>query len=261
MRPGIAACYGAAQRQAIGTALVCGATQWWFRDRLLHALQRWLAGGASLQPAQRCDQASTFLGFELWPGGRRRRPVANLARAAQRLAALWQAWASGPVDKAALRQRLNGWVAHARHRPGSVPGGGAGPAFQTGVSAARVVRGASINNDDNRLRLANRNRNTPGNRNNNIGFRLVARIPRCGPSGAAHGPHRSDHGVSRPGPARLGPLVALALSGAAAGAAFANPGPLRDPVLWLPGKPSIKLPAVLGRPSHHRLNDGAGLRA
>ena len=67
-----------------------------------------------------------------------------------------------------------------------MPGAGAGPAFQTGVSAARAVRGASFNNNDNRLRLANRNRNTPGNRNNNIGFRLVARIPplwpeRCGP--------------------------------------------------------------------------------
>ena len=63
----------------------------------------------------RCDQACTFLGFELWPGGRRRLPAANVARAAQRLAALRQAWASGPVDEAALRQRLNGWVAHARH--------------------------------------------------------------------------------------------------------------------------------------------------
>ena len=43
--------------------------------------------------------------------------------------------------------------------------------------AARSVRGAAFNNNDNRLRLANRNNNTPGNRNNNIGFRLVARIP------------------------------------------------------------------------------------
>ncbi len=82
-----------------------------------------------------------------------------------------------------------------------------------------MVRGASFNNTDDRLALGNRNRNTPGNRNNNIGFRLVARIPFRGQSGAAHGPRRSQRwhgvnvkvdavtvcpGVSRLGVARLG---------------------------------------------------------
>ena len=63
----------------------------------------------------RCDQASTFLGFELWPGGLRRLPAGNVARAARRLAAMRQAFDAGQVDEAQVRQRLNGWVAHARH--------------------------------------------------------------------------------------------------------------------------------------------------
>ncbi len=45
-----------------------------------------------------------------------------------------------------------------------------------GVSFPRVVRGASFYITDVRLALGVRSRNTPGFRNNNIGFRLVARI-------------------------------------------------------------------------------------
>jgi len=36
-----------------------------------------------------------------------------------------------------------------------------------------VLRGGSWNNNENNLRSANRNRNEPDNRNNNIGFRCV----------------------------------------------------------------------------------------
>ncbi|WP_211251845.1 formylglycine-generating enzyme family protein [Desulfobacter vibrioformis] len=42
---------------------------------------------------------------------------------------------------------------------------------QTGEN--RVLRGGSWNNNARRLRSACRNRNTPSNRNNNIGFRLA----------------------------------------------------------------------------------------
>ena len=38
----------------------------------------------------------------------------------------------------------------------------------------RVLRGGAFNNNDNNVRCANRNRNNPDNRNNNIGFRVVA---------------------------------------------------------------------------------------
>ena len=37
----------------------------------------------------------------------------------------------------------------------------------------RVNRGGSWNNNARNCRSANRNRNNPGNRNNNLGFRLV----------------------------------------------------------------------------------------
>jgi len=42
-----------------------------------------------------------------------------------------------------------------------------------------VLRGGSWNNKQDNLRSANRNRNNPDNRNNNIGFRL-AHYPRQG---------------------------------------------------------------------------------
>ncbi len=46
-------------------------------------------------------------------------------------------------------------------------------------STNRVKRGGSWNNNANNVRAAQRNNNTPTNRNNNIGFRVVnpQRIP------------------------------------------------------------------------------------
>jgi hypothetical protein len=40
------------------------------------------------------------------------------------------------------------------------------------------LRGGSFNNDTRNLRAANRNRNAPDNRNNNIGFRCVRDVER-----------------------------------------------------------------------------------
>jgi retron-type reverse transcriptase len=61
-----------------------------------------------------CDQPLQFLGFELLPGGQRRLPADHLGRAWTRLAQCRQAWRSGTMDDAEVRQRLGGWVAHAR---------------------------------------------------------------------------------------------------------------------------------------------------
>ena len=41
-----------------------------------------------------------------------------------------------------------------------------------------MLRGGSFNNDTRNLRAANRNRNEPDNRNNNIGFRCVRDVER-----------------------------------------------------------------------------------
>jgi hypothetical protein len=45
---------------------------------------------------------------------------------------------------------------------------------ETYTSAHRVNRGGSWNNNASNLRSANRNNNSPGNRNNNLGFRVSA---------------------------------------------------------------------------------------
>ncbi|HBB55438.1 MAG TPA: hypothetical protein DCZ49_04550, partial [Hyphomonadaceae bacterium] len=48
-----------------------------------------------------------------------------------------------------------------------------GSAYTTQGCSFRVNRGGSWNNNPQNLRSANRNRNTPTNRNNNLGFRLA----------------------------------------------------------------------------------------
>jgi hypothetical protein len=42
------------------------------------------------------------------------------------------------------------------------------------IGSNRVLRGGSWNNNAQNVRTANRNNNTPSNRNNNIGFRVLA---------------------------------------------------------------------------------------
>ena len=51
----------------------------------------------------------------------------------------------------------------------------------------RVIRGGSWRNDAQNLRSAKRNNNDPGNRNDNVGFRLVS-TANC-QIGAVHGWH------------------------------------------------------------------------
>ncbi len=76
----------------------------------------------------------------------------------------------------------------------------------TAKASNRVIRGGSWNNDPRNCRPANRNRNEPDNRNNNLGFRLAAALParwiprRTGPAVLLS---RSRH--FRPGERRLGP--------------------------------------------------------
>ena len=53
-------------------------------------------------------------------------------------------------------------------------------ALGIGQGANRVNRGGSWNNDAAHCSSANRNNNSPDNRNNNIGFRLAPAPPRPG---------------------------------------------------------------------------------
>jgi hypothetical protein len=48
----------------------------------------------------------------------------------------------------------------------------AAKSLKPGRPLSRVVRGGSWNNNPDKLRSANRNRNTTDNRNNNLGFRV-----------------------------------------------------------------------------------------
>jgi len=76
------------------------------------------------------------------------------------------------------------------------------PADPPGASRAsnRVIRGGSWNNNARNCRPANRNRNTPENRNNNLGFRVAAAQP------ARWIPHRTGpvFHLSRSGSPRSG---------------------------------------------------------
>ena len=52
---------------------------------------------------------------------------------------------------------------------------------------ALVLRGGSWNNNPINLRTANRNNNTPDNRNNNIGFRCASGSPNAAEMPRLHG--------------------------------------------------------------------------
>ncbi|HAV33272.1 MAG TPA: hypothetical protein DCX79_14795 [Planctomycetaceae bacterium] len=85
------------------------------------------------------------------------------------IAAIRRRSAAAGFSPAALRQRSAGSA-------GPPAGGlaeGDGPITS---GSSRVLRGGSWNNESANLRSANRNDNTPDNRNNNIGFRVVCEL-------------------------------------------------------------------------------------
>ena len=58
---------------------------------------------------------TTFLGFELRPGGRRRLPEQSVRRFRNRLRGLRDRWRAGTVTRGEVEQRVRAWVAHAAH--------------------------------------------------------------------------------------------------------------------------------------------------
>ena len=167
----------------------------------------------SLHPVKTHVEATaapaTFLGFELWPGGRRRLPEANVRRFRNRLRGLRDRWRAGTVTRAEVEQRVDAWVAHAAHadtwrlrraifRDGWFAPRIAGPGGLTDP-CRRMVRGGSWNNNAENQRPGARNRNHTDNRNNNNGFR-VAITPH---SRSRRGHGRAGRTRERPGPVMM----------------------------------------------------------
>ena len=74
------------------------------------------------------------------------------------------------------------WVQDYWHKTydGAPGDGSAWGEADSGDCGRRVLRGGSWNNKAQNVRSANRNRNDPDNRNNNIGFRLAQAARRPG---------------------------------------------------------------------------------
>lgn len=137
-----------------------------------------------------CSESAQFLGFVL-NDGHRRLPEDNVWRFRNRLRGLRNRWRAGTIGIADVDARVGAWIAHAAHaetwqlRHAIFRGGRFDPANALEAWTApcrRVLRGGSWNNTPDNLRSANRNRNTTGTRNNNIGFRVARTL--CAGAGA-----------------------------------------------------------------------------
>ncbi|WP_296870193.1 reverse transcriptase domain-containing protein [Tibeticola sp.] len=142
------------------------------RRLTLHPKKTWIAPTA---------EPSTFLGFELAPGGQRRLPPEQVRRFRNRLRGLRDRWRAGSIDRATVLRRVFAWAAHAEHaqtwrlRHAIFRGGWFDPLWEPdGPPVARVLRGGSWNNNSRNTRSAYRNNNSADNRNNNVGFRLAS---------------------------------------------------------------------------------------
>ena len=80
------------------------------------------------------------------------------------------------------------------------------------TGSKRVVRGGSWNNDARNVRAANRNANDPGNRNENLGFRLAREQEWVG--GPAPDPTCTASGSAVAGEKQAGPGVEVAVADA-----------------------------------------------
>ena len=157
------------------------------REEVRGFLRGSLALEFKIEPCpQRTVRGMDFLGFRIFPQTTRlaRRSKRRFAR---RCRAVEQAYAAGRITLRRLQAKVTAllaFVAHAEslgfrlslfHPFGDGPQG-----------SNRVNRGGSWNNTVAHCRAANRNTDTPSNRNNNLGFRL-ALAPQLNPPAEAAG--------------------------------------------------------------------------
>ena len=116
------------------------------------------------------------------------------------------------------------------------------------------MRGASFNNEARNLRAANRNRNEPDNRNNNLGFRCVRdvgpRARRRNREGREPARPKAEPGV--PFHFRAARLTLLQPNGGASKSVVATP----RPVVAVPGQPGAKRGIAFCRASLHTVSRG-----
>jgi len=140
-----------------------------------------------------------FLGFRIWPGttrldGARRR------RFLRRMYDLGDRCDPGDREDCHAGDSARSVVGHAAHADTlglrrSLLAGAAAPEGRCGggTGSNRVKRGGSWNNDAGNARSANRNNNSPGNRNNTLGFRPSS----SGRDGGMAGAERRRSGAAR----------------------------------------------------------------
>lgn len=119
-----------------------------------------------------------FLGCRVFPWGRRLDGTGR-RRFARKLDHLERLYRVGELSAAALQQRATALVAHTGNSGGAgfrrrfLSGRDFGAATMDHGGSNRVLRGGNWNNNANNCRCAERNNNSPGNTNNNNGFRTV----------------------------------------------------------------------------------------
>ena len=147
----------------------------------------WPIGDSGCTPASElsagCRDGVRFLGYRVWPE-HRWLDRSNVLRFRRRLRWMRREFRAGRLTAAAVTRRIRAWLGHASASRYMAFAKAAATLYIRLLGRqpnSRVLRGGSFNNNNNpqNLRSASRNRNTPDNRNNNIGFRVSSTALRC----------------------------------------------------------------------------------
>ena len=153
--------------------------------------ERWLEIKGERTVTAPVKEGLAFLGLRIFPGGWRFQR-ARLLRTRRKFRLRERQWLTGGIDEAQLARCAAAaeggvrWYGFKGILLSSLAEGGDFWAGGEGADSGsdRVKRGGSWNNTASNCRSANRNNNTPSNRNNNIGFRLVSTMRQEGQAGS-----------------------------------------------------------------------------